>query len=376
MRDGAHLNGRAPGHAQAELPPPSAPPRRCVPRGGAGAPLAGEPHASASPRLATLTLTLPPQHLLFLEVEGGRAVRDKDVRAWRRARARKAPGVPPDLILPNAPHFRLLGFYVHTDAPELSALGVRGATVKSAATRGEGAVGALARLASPHIFALWFGTNSAVRPDLDLQEYEGHYTALVRELKAAAPEAACLIIGLPDLGRRPSHCFLNSAELRALRRTPKGPRERRTLSARRAARVCAPDSLLNLRRRGRFRYPFPGVNDEGAWQRLKDRCAFHTPPLVSLITEVQRKVARQEGCAFYDTLAAMGGEGALWRWACSTPRWSQLDLVHLSAQGYSALGAHIAQSLRAALYGAPPPPPLTPAGAPPPEDPEPSRAYP
>jgi hypothetical protein len=226
------------------------------------------------------------------------------------------------------------------------------------------------------VVALWFGTNSAARAQVDLAEYERHYTALVRALKAGAPEAACLLIGPPDFGRRPSDCFLSASELRAARRKKKGPRELRFLAERRAARVCAPDSLLNLKRKGRLRYPFPGVNDEGAWRRLKGRCAFHTPPLVSLLTEVQRAVAAREGCAFYDTLSAMGGEGAMWRWACSEPRWAQLDLIHLSAQGYAALGAHIAQSLQAALSGSPPPSPLTPAGAPLLGAPEPSRALP
>ncbi|MBM4291588.1 MAG: hypothetical protein FJ138_09190, partial [Deltaproteobacteria bacterium] len=348
--------------APPDSPPPPTPPARCVPAGDAGGALA----PLAPPRLATLTLTLPADHLLRVEVEGGRAVRDADARAWRRARAAKRPSAAPDVIFPQEPSFRLLGFYVRTGASELSALGVRGATVRSAATRAEGAVEALARLAAPSLVAVWLGTNSAARPQLDLEEYERHYTALVRALRAEAPEAGCLLIAPPDFGRRPSDCLMSAAELRVARGKRKGARELRFLAQRRAARVCDPDALLHRRRRGRLRYPVPGVTDERGWQRHKDRCAFRAPPLLSPIVEAQRRVAAREGCAFYDTLAAMGGEGAMWRWACARPRWAQLDLVHLSAQGYAALGAHVAQSLTAALSGAPPPAPLSP---PPPEVP-------
>lgn len=54
------------------------------------------------------------------------------------------------------------------------------------------------------------------------------------------------------------------------------------------------------------------------------------------VTELQRKVALEQGCAFYDTQAAMGGDGAIALW-----RQRNLmsgDLAHLSEDGQQVLG--------------------------------------
>lgn len=60
---------------------------------------------------------------------------------------------------------------------------------------------------------------------------------------------------------------------------------------------------------------------------------------------VQREVAREEGCAFFDTFAAMGGAGSVVRWRRSGL--ASRDLRHLSAAGY----ARIARWLEAAITG-------------------------
>lgn len=60
------------------------------------------------------------------------------------------------------------------------------------------------------------------------------------------------------------------------------------------------------------------------------------PRLPGLI-EVQRRVAREHGCAFWDTQAAMGGPLAMADWALADPRLAGQDLVHLNARGYRRL---------------------------------------
>lgn len=65
---------------------------------------------------------------------------------------------------------------------------------------------------------------------------------------------------------------------------------------------------------------------------------MRTMPTVPLIVEAQRNAARQEGCAFYDTYAAMGGEGAMSNWARARPRLALADFRHATPAGYEVIG--------------------------------------
>jgi len=331
----------------------------------------------AQQALKQLTVQLPRRHLLRLSTLKGSQVTDRGVKAWRKARkrarrrgrqrrrGRETSNLRPDLIYPDRPRLRVLGFHVRypESVIEWSVLGVSGARVKSAARRHEGAIEALAQLSQAQLFVLWFGTNSAASESVNLESYEQQYRDLIKTLKAGAPEAQCLLITAPDFGRRPARCYLNSKELRVLKRKRKNAWARRLLAEHREARVCAPESLLNHKRRGRYRYPFPNVKNEREWEAYQEECRYHTPALIGQLTELQRRIARDEGCALYDSLKAMGGEGSMKRWACAEPRWAQLDLVHLSSAGYEALGAHIARSLRYELgLDELAPPPLRPPG--------------
>lgn len=63
------------------------------------------------------------------------------------------------------------------------------------------------------------------------------------------------------------------------------------------------------------------------------------------VAEVQRRVALQHGCAFFDTVRGQGGAGATARWSALEPPFVGPDLVHFTREGYDAL----AESLRLAL---------------------------
>ncbi|MGH1345048.1 MAG: GDSL-type esterase/lipase family protein [Nannocystales bacterium] len=54
------------------------------------------------------------------------------------------------------------------------------------------------------------------------------------------------------------------------------------------------------------------------------------------VTELQRRVALEEGCAFFDTQAAMGGPGAIALWR--QRNLMSADLAHLSEEGQKVLG--------------------------------------
>jgi lysophospholipase L1-like esterase len=66
-------------------------------------------------------------------------------------------------------------------------------------------------------------------------------------------------------------------------------------------------------------------------------------PNPALITEAQREVARENGCAFFDTLSAMGGPGSFATWLHHGLSGS--DLLHLTKEGGRLVGGWIAQAL-------------------------------
>jgi lysophospholipase L1-like esterase len=63
-----------------------------------------------------------------------------------------------------------------------------------------------------------------------------------------------------------------------------------------------------------------------------------TLSLLPAIVLTQREVAASEGCAFFDTWTAMGGEGAMERWFEARPRLVSSDLRHATPAGYAILG--------------------------------------
>lgn len=61
-------------------------------------------------------------------------------------------------------------------------------------------------------------------------------------------------------------------------------------------------------------------------------------PIVAKMVDAQREVARQQGCAFFDTFAAMGGTGSAGRWYKKKPRLIGGDLSHLTNKGQIVVG--------------------------------------
>lgn len=59
-------------------------------------------------------------------------------------------------------------------------------------------------------------------------------------------------------------------------------------------------------------------------------------PGISRVIEVQRRIAKEKNCAFWDTRAAMGGEGAIGRWAKRGLAGD--DYVHPTPKGAAMLG--------------------------------------
>lgn len=60
--------------------------------------------------------------------------------------------------------------------------------------------------------------------------------------------------------------------------------------------------------------------------------------MVEKITAIQRELAFEQGCGFFDTQAAMGGDGSVARWRRSNPPLISGDLAHLTDAGQKVLG--------------------------------------
>ncbi len=60
--------------------------------------------------------------------------------------------------------------------------------------------------------------------------------------------------------------------------------------------------------------------------------------VVPRMVEAQREAAKDSGCAFFDTFAAMGGEGSAGRWYKRKPRLMSGDLGHATASGHQVIG--------------------------------------
>jgi len=64
-----------------------------------------------------------------------------------------------------------------------------------------------------------------------------------------------------------------------------------------------------------------------------------TPPALEKLIEVQRQVAAETGCAFFNTFEAMGGAGTMGRWYHARPRLVSADFMHPLPQGAARVGA-------------------------------------
>ncbi|MBP9112744.1 MAG: hypothetical protein KBF88_08030 [Polyangiaceae bacterium] len=71
-----------------------------------------------------------------------------------------------------------------------------------------------------------------------------------------------------------------------------------------------------------------------------------TPERLLQIVRIERAAAEAAGCAFFDTMNAMGGPGAMRRWVeDEKPQLGQKDYTHLTMAGYEKLGRQLAAEL-------------------------------
>lgn len=66
--------------------------------------------------------------------------------------------------------------------------------------------------------------------------------------------------------------------------------------------------------------------------------AIVTPAIMPKIVEVQRQVAAETGCAFFNTFEAMGGAGTMAKWYVAKPRLVNADYIHPLPGGAAIVG--------------------------------------
>ncbi len=112
------------------------------------------------------------------------------------------------------------------------------------------------------------------------------------------------------------------------------------------------DLLLPERRLDAYRDDFRGMLQRFRAQAEPPACLVMSPvdhgirqgqrvvsnPMVAKVTAIQREVALEQGCGFFDTQAAMGGDGSVARWRKASPPLISGDLAHLTDAGQRVLG--------------------------------------
>ncbi|SPE40750.1 Putative transmembrane protein (modular protein) [Candidatus Sulfopaludibacter sp. SbA3] len=76
---------------------------------------------------------------------------------------------------------------------------------------------------------------------------------------------------------------------------------------------------------------------------------IETMPTIPRILAIQRRVARETGCGFFDTFAAMGGDGTMARWYAAHPRLVSADLIHPYPAGGKMIANVFVRELAAGL---------------------------
>jgi len=165
----------------------------------------------------------------------------------------------------------------------VDALGVVGRRLGSLRSWDWSVIGEQLAVRDPRVVILQYGTNEADDPDLDLEAMARYFDETILRIRAAAPTAAVLILGPPDM---------------AIREGGK-PCDKRKRDA-------------------------PMIAE----------CEWHTPHVLAEIIAVEHAAALRNHAAFFDTFAAMGGADRMHAWVLAEPKVAYKDHVHLTDIGY------------------------------------------
>lgn len=75
------------------------------------------------------------------------------------------------------------------------------------------------------------------------------------------------------------------------------------------------------------------------------RAGIRTRRIVPKLVQSQRTVAEAQGCAFFNTFEAMGGDGSIGRWYHANPRLAGADFSHPTSAGHEVIAELLVRSL-------------------------------
>ena len=267
--------------------------------------------------------------------------------------------------------FRFCGFTV--DRPDarvqFDGLGLGGSVHLHPLRQQRGALEAFLSTREHDLVVVWYGTNSAPEKGLTAEAFGRQYEELLALVRRAAPGAAVVALGLPDIGWRGKACRGGkpASAKGTRRRGAPGPvpwhpalvngllartqtaAERRLEKLREAKRPARP---VAKRTRRAKRYPPVVCGPEGGTLPLSpspdDACYPATLPTVAWLRDRERTAAAAQRAAFFDLYAYMREAGGMLRWYCQRPALALPDFIHLSAAGYRHVASVLAEALREA----------------------------
>jgi lysophospholipase L1-like esterase len=180
----------------------------------------------------------------------------------------------------------------------VDSLGVVGRRLGSLRSWDWSVIGEQLATRDPRLVVLQYGTNEADDPDLVLEDLARYYDETILRIRAAAPTAAILILGPPDM------------------------------AVREGGKAC---DRMKPAKPGAL--PIP-------------ECEWRTPAVLPEIISVEHAAATRNHVAFFDTFAAMGGADHMGPWAEADPKVAYKDRVHFTDIGYQ----HWADALTGALF--------------------------
>jgi len=75
------------------------------------------------------------------------------------------------------------------------------------------------------------------------------------------------------------------------------------------------------------------------------RVGIRTRRIVPKLVASQKMVAEAQGCAFFNTFEAMGGDGSIGRWYHASPRLAGADFAHPTSAGHEVIAELLVRSL-------------------------------
>ena len=158
----------------------------------------------------------------------------------------------------------------------VDAIGIRGRQANTWLKWDEDLMRDMLSVLQPNLIVLAYGTNEANDSDYSMDNYEKDLRKVLRKMKRVHPMEACILVGPSDRGSVVSSNF----------------------------------------------------------RRIKTKDQYQVWERTQQVAEVQRAIAPEFGCVFWDWQQATGGVGSMIAWKYTEPSLASVDLIHFTAKGY------------------------------------------